>query len=192
MLYKGQLMADQLDQFYLDLSDPQMVSAIAMVHSRYSTNTFPTWALAHPFRMLSPNGEIHTLRGNLNWLRARERQLISKAFGEEDTKKILPIVVPHGSDSATFDNVFELMVLAGRSLPHAIMMMIPEAWEGDEYMPQEKKDFYEYNACLMEPWDGPAGFILTDGRYAACTVDRNGLRPARWVMTRDRHITLAS
>ena len=191
IVYKGQLMSEQLDLFFKDLADPDMVSAIAMVHSRYSTNTFPTWALAHPYRMISHNGEINTLRGNINWMRAREMQFISEAFGE-DIKKTLPVVVPFGSDSATFDNVLELLVLAGRSLPHAVMMMIPEAWTGHESMPQEKKDFYEYHSCLMEPWDGPASIAFTDGRYIGAVLDRNGLRPSRYWVTKDDTVIMAS
>ncbi|VAW18289.1 Glutamate synthase [NADPH] large chain, partial [hydrothermal vent metagenome] len=162
IVYKGQLMPEQLNKFFLDLVDPDMESALSIVHSRYSTNTFPTWALSHPYRMIAHNGEINTLRGNINWMHAREQQFISEAFGE-DVEKILPIVVPHGSDSATFDNVFEMLVLSGRSLPQAIMMMIPEAWSGHETMSAKKKAFYEYNSCLMEPWDGPASVAFTDG-----------------------------
>jgi len=191
IVYKGQLMAEQVDSFYKDLADPEMVSAIAMVHSRYSTNTFPTWALAHPYRMIAHNGEINTLRGNINWMHAREMQFISEAFGE-DIKKILPIVVPHGSDSATFDNVFELMVLAGRSMPHAVMMMIPDAWNGHEGMNDEMKAFYEYHSCLMEPWDGPASIGFTDGRCIGAVLDRNGLRPSRYWVTKDDLVVMAS
>ncbi len=191
IVYKGQLMSEQLDRFYQDLSDPDMVSAIAMVHSRYSTNTFPTWALAHPYRMIAHNGEINTLRGNINWMHAREMQFVSEAFGE-DINKILPVVVPHGSDSATFDNVFEMLVLSGRPLAHAIMMMIPEAWNGHESMSQEKKDFYEYHSCLMEPWDGPASMTFTDGRYIGAVLDRNGLRPSRYWVTNDDLVIMAS
>jgi glutamate synthase domain-containing protein 2/glutamate synthase domain-containing protein 1/glutamate synthase domain-containing protein 3 len=191
LVYKGQLMAEQVDQFYPDLSHPEMMSAIAMIHSRYSTNTFPTWALAHPYRMMAHNGEINTLRGNINWMHAREMQFVSRAFGE-DIKKVLPIVVPHGSDSATFDNVLEMLVLSGRSLPHAIMMMIPEAWNGHESMPEEKKAFYEYHSCLMEPWDGPASITFSDGRYIGAILDRNGLRPSRFWITKDDHVIMAS
>lgn len=191
IVYKGQLMSEQVDRFFLDLADPDMTSAIAMVHSRYSTNTFPSWALAHPYRMIAHNGEINTLRGNINWMHAREMQFISQAFGE-DIKKILPIVVPHGSDSATFDNVFEMLVMAGRTLPHAIMMMIPEAWNGDENMSAEKKSFYEYHSCLMEPWDGPASMTFTDGRCIGAILDRNGLRPSRYWVTKDDLVVMAS
>ncbi len=191
LVYKGQLMAEQLDRFFADLADPTMVSAMAMIHSRYSTNTFPTWALAHPYRMIAHNGEINTLRGNINWMHAREAQFSCKAFGK-DIKKVLPIVVPHGSDTATFDNVLEMLVLSGRSLPHAIMMMIPEAWSGHESMPEEKKAFYEYHSCLMEPWDGPASIAFCDGRYIGAVLDRNGLRPSRYLVTKDDMVVMAS
>lgn len=191
IVYKGQLMSEQVDRFYLDLADEDFESAIAMIHSRYSTNTFPSWSLAHPYRMIAHNGEINTLRGNINWMHAREMQFISEKFGE-DLKKVLPIVVPHGSDSATFDNVFEMLVLSGRSLPHAIMMMIPEAWSGDESMSKDKKAFYEYHSCLMEPWDGPASITFTDGRCIGAVLDRNGLRPSRFLITKDDFCVMAS
>ncbi len=191
LVYKGQLMSEQLDRFFLDLADPAMISAIAMVHSRYSTNTFPTWALAHPYRMMAHNGEINTLRGNINWMHARERQFRSEIFGEE-LRKILPVVVPHGSDSATFDNVLEMLVLSGRSLPHAIMMMIPEAWNSDDSMEEEKRAFYEYHSCLMEPWDGPASITFSDGRYVGAVLDRNGLRPSRYWVLQDDIVIMAS
>jgi glutamate synthase domain-containing protein 2/glutamate synthase domain-containing protein 1/glutamate synthase domain-containing protein 3 len=191
IVYKGQLMAEQVDSFYQDLADPDMVSAIAMVHSRYSTNTFPSWALAHPYRMMAHNGEINTLRGNINWMHAREMQFVSEAFGE-DIKKLLPVVVPHGSDSATFDNVFEMLVLSGRSLAHTILMMIPEAWNGHESMDKDLKAFYEYHSCLMEPWDGPASITFSDGRYVGAVLDRNGLRPSRYMITKDDLVVMAS
>jgi glutamate synthase domain-containing protein 2/glutamate synthase domain-containing protein 1/glutamate synthase domain-containing protein 3 len=191
IVYKGQLMAEQVDSFFKDLADPQMTSCLALVHSRYSTNTFPSWALAHPYRVIAHNGEINTLRGNINWMHAREKQFISEAFGD-DIKKVLPIVVPHGSDTATFDNVLEMLVLSGRSLPHAVMMMIPEAWSGHESMPEEKKAFYEYHSCLMEPWDGPASIAFTDGRYIGAVLDRNGLRPSRFLVTKDDMVVMAS
>ncbi len=191
IVYKGQLMAQQLDRFFLDLADPAIVSALALVHSRYSTNTFPTWALAHPYRMIAHNGEINTLRGNINGMHAREKQFVSSAFGD-DIKKILPVVVPHGSDTATFDNVLEMLVLSGRSLPHAVMMMIPEAYSGHESMDEDKKAFYEYHSCLMEPWDGPASIAFTDGRYIGAVLDRNGLRPSRWLVTKDDFVVMAS
>ncbi len=191
IVYKGQLMPEQLDRFFPDLSDHDLVSSLAMVHSRYSTNTFPSWALAHPYRLLAHNGEINTLRGNINWMHAREMRFDTNVF-DKDLGKILPIVVPHGSDSATFDNVFEMLVLSGRSMPHAIMMMIPEAYNGHENMSQEKKDFYEYHSCLMEPWDGPASMTFTDGRYIGAVLDRNGLRPSRYWLTNDDLVIMAS
>ncbi|MFP4473736.1 MAG: glutamate synthase large subunit [Candidatus Omnitrophota bacterium] len=191
IVYKGQLMAEQVDSFFPDLADESFETALAMVHSRYSTNTFPTWALAHPFRMVAHNGEINTLRGNFNWMRAREKHFVSEVFGD-DIQKIQPTVVPHVSDSATFDNALELLTLAGRSLPHAVMMMIPEAWSGHESMEQEKKDFYEYHSCLMEPWDGPASITFTDGRYIGAVLDRNGLRPSRFTVTKDDMVIMAS
>jgi glutamate synthase domain-containing protein 2/glutamate synthase domain-containing protein 1/glutamate synthase domain-containing protein 3 len=191
LVYKGQLMSEQLDRFFPDLSDPSMVSAIALVHSRYSTNTFPSWALAHPYRYIAHNGEINTLRGNLNWIQTREKQFVSKAFGE-DLKKVLPIVVPDGSDTATFDNVLEILVLCGRSLPHAMMMMIPEAWSNHQGMERSKRAFYEYHSCLMEPWDGPAAIAFSDGRYVGALLDRNGLRPSRYLVSRDDIVIMAS
>ncbi|MFA5059385.1 MAG: glutamate synthase large subunit [Candidatus Omnitrophota bacterium] len=191
IVYKGQLMANQLKQFFPDLNDPAMVSALAMVHSRYSTNTFPSWALAHPYRFICHNGEINTLRGNINWMHAREHQFSSKLLGS-DLQKIFPIVIPLRSDSATFDNALEMLVLAGRSLPHAVMMMIPEAWSGHESMDEEKKAFYEYHSCLMEPWDGPASIAFTDGRYIGAVLDRNGLRPSRYLVTKDDVVIMAS
>ena len=191
LVYKGQLMAEQLNDYYHDLTDPGMMSAMALVHSRYSTNTFPTWDLAHPYRILAHNGEINTLRGNINWMNTREQQFVSEAFGE-DIKKILSICMPHGSDSANLDNALEFLVLAGRSLPHAVMMMIPEAWSGHETMPEEKKAFYEYHSCLMEPWDGPASIAFTDGRYIGAVLDRNGLRPSRFWVTKDDMVIMAS
>jgi len=191
LVYKGQLMSEQVDRFFPDLSDPVMVSAIALVHSRYSTNTFPSWSLAHPYRYIAHNGEINTLRGNINWIQAREKQFISKAFGA-DLKKVLPIVVPHGSDTATFDNVLEMLVLCGRSLPHAMMMMIPEAWSNHQEMERSKRAFYEYHSCLMEPWDGPAAIAFSDGRYIGALLDRNGLRPSRYVVTNDDIVIMAS
>ncbi len=191
MVYKGQLMSEQVDRFFQDLADPAFVSAIAMVHSRYSTNTFPSWALAHPYRLIAHNGEINTLRGNINWTNAREKQFVSEVFGD-DIRKTLPVVVPHGSDTATLDNVLELLVLAGRSLPHAVMMMIPEAWSGDQQMEADKKAFYEYHSCLMEPWDGPADITFMDDRYIGTVLDRNGLRPGRYWITKDDMVILAS
>ena len=191
VVYKGMLTAPQLLGYYPDLQDPRTKSALALVHSRFSTNTFPSWELAHPYRMIAHNGEINTLRGNVNWMRARESQLASELFGD-DLPKILPIVRPGGSDSATFDNVLELLTLAGRSLPHAVMMMIPEAYEGREDMPDDLRGFYAFHSCLMEPWDGPAAVAFTDGRVIGATLDRNGLRPGRWLETKDGWVVLGS
>ena len=191
LVYKGQLRAIQLSPYFSDLSDPEFRSALALVHSRYSTNTFPTWSLAHPYRMIAHNGEINTLRGNVNWFNAREHLFKIDYFGE-DLKDIYPIVAPSRSDSATFDNALELLVISGRSLPHAIMMMIPEAWSGDKNMDELKKSFYKYHSCLMEPWDGPAAISFTDGRYIGAILDRNGLRPARYWITKDNKVVMAS
>lgn len=189
--YKGLLMPGQLDEYFLDLKDRTMESAFCLAHSRYSTNTFPTWDLAQPFRFLAHNGEINTLRGNINWMRARESLLSSNFFGE-DIEKVKPVIVPGGSDSATFDNVFELLVLAGRSLPHAIMMLIPGAWNHNNLMEKRLKDFYQYHACLMEPWDGPAAIAFTDGLSVGAVLDRNGLRPARYIVTKQGLVAMAS
>ena len=191
VVYKGMLTAPQLAAYYPDLQDERTASALALVHSRYSTNTFPSWELSHPYRMIAHNGEINTLRGNVNWMSARESQLASELFGD-DLARILPVVRPGGSDSGTFDNVLELLVLAGRSLPHAIMMMIPEAYQGREDISEELAGFYAYHGCLMEAWDGPAAIAFTDGRVIGATLDRNGLRPGRWLETRDGWVVLAS
>jgi glutamate synthase (NADPH) large chain len=191
VVYKGMLTPHQVQRYFPDLRDERVATALALVHSRYSTNTFPSWELAHPYRMLAHNGEINTLRGNVNWMKARESQLASELFGD-DLEKVLPVVRPGGSDSATFDNVLELLVLAGRSLPHAMMMMIPEAYAGRDDLAEEVKGFYAYHGCLMEPWDGPAAIAFTDGRVIGATLDRNGLRPGRWLETRDGWVVLAS
>ena len=191
LVYKGMLISHQLRGFYPDLQDERFASALALVHSRFSTNTFPSWDLAHPFRVIAHNGEINTLMGNVNWMRARESQLASELFGR-DLQKTLPVVRPGGSDSATFDNVLELLMLAGRSLPHAAMMMIPEAYAGRDDLSDELKGFYAYHSCLMEPWDGPAAVAFTNGRVVGATLDRNGLRPGRWVETKDGHVILGS
>ncbi len=189
--YKGMLVSNQLAGFYPDLRDPRAKSAMALVHSRFSTNTFPSWELAHPYRVICHNGEINTVMGNVSWMRARESELQSELFGE-DLHKILPVVKAGDSDSATFDRVLELLMLAGRSLPHAVMMMIPEAYREREDLPQELKSFYAFHACLMEPWDGPASVAFTDGRVIGATLDRNGLRPGRWVETVDGLVVLGS
>jgi glutamate synthase domain-containing protein 2/glutamate synthase domain-containing protein 1/glutamate synthase domain-containing protein 3 len=189
--YKGMLISYQLAAFYRDLRDERTKSALALVHSRFSTNTFPSWELAHPYRVICHNGEINTVMGNVNWMRARESELCSELFGE-DLKKILPVVRAGNSDSATFDNVLELLLLAGRSLPHAAMMMIPEAYRDREDLPEYLKGFYAFHSCLMEPWDGPASVAFTDGRVVGATLDRNGLRPGRWVETTDGYVVLGS
>ncbi|MBF0214169.1 MAG: glutamate synthase subunit alpha, partial [Magnetococcales bacterium] len=191
LVYKGMFLAEQVRSYYTDLSDASLVSAFAMVHQRYSTNTFPTWGLAHPFRMICHNGEINTLRGNINWMRAREAALASDLFGE-DIKKLFPLVPEGLSDSASFDRALEFLVISGRSLPHAMMMMIPEAWENHRHMDDDRKAFYQYHGALMEPWDGPAAVAFTDGRYIGATLDRNGLRPARYQITKNGLCVMAS
>jgi glutamate synthase (ferredoxin) len=191
IVYKGMLMPDQVRPFYGDLSDPAMESAIALVHSRFSTNTFPSWERAHPYRYIAHNGEINTLRGNINWMHARQSLLQSDLFGDDITK-LFPIINEDGSDSAMFDNVLEFLVLAGRSLPHAVMMMIPEPWENHESMSDEKRAFYQYHSCLMEAWDGPASIAFTDGVRIGAVLDRNGLRPSRYYVTKDDLVIMAS
>lgn len=191
LIYKGMLIAHQIANFYPDLKDEAVVSALALVHSRFSTNTFPTWELAHPYRMIAHNGEINTLRGNRNWMGARQALLQSPLFGPE-LKKLFPLVTETGSDSATFDNALEFLVMGGRSLPHAMMMMIPEAWSGDETMDPAKRAFYEFHACMMEPWDGPAAIAFTDGVQIGAVLDRNGLRPGRYWVVNDGRLIYAS
>ncbi len=191
IVYKGMLLADQVGEYFLDLRDERLVSALALVHQRFSTNTFPTWDLAHPFRMIAHNGEINTLRGNVNWIRAREHGISSPLFGE-DLQKIWPLIYDGQSDSASFDNALELLVMGGYSLAHAMMMLIPEAWAGNPLMDEERRAFYEYHMALMEPWDGPAAVAFTDGRQIGATLDRNGLRPARYLVTDDDLVVMAS
>ncbi len=191
IVYKGMLTAPQLPRYFTDLRDPRVASRLALVHSRFSTNTFPSWELAHPFRMIAHNGEINTLRGNVNWMRARESQLRSKLFGD-DLHKVMPTVQMGASDSATLDNVLELLVLSGRSIEHAMMMMIPEAYRTRTDIDPDIKGFYDFHSCLMEPWDGPAAVVFTDGRIAGATLDRNGLRPGRWVQDTEGYVVLAS
>ena len=191
LIYKGMLSAEQMEVYFPDLVDPRIESALAVVHQRFSTNTFPSWSLAHPFRYISHNGEINTLRGNINWMKAREAQLASECYGE-DTKDLLPVISEGGSDSAMFDNAVEMLIMCGRSLPHAMMMLIPEAWDGHETMSDEKKAFYEYHSCLMEPWDGPASMVFTDGTVIGAVLDRNGLRPSRYWVTKDGMVVMAS
>ena len=191
LIYKGMLTAQQLEPMFPDLSDEALESSLALVHQRFSTNTFPSWPLAHPYRYIAHNGEINTLRGNINWMRARESLLQSDVLGE-DMKKILPVIREGGSDTATFDNVLEMLVMAGRTLPHAILMMIPEPWSGDEGMSADRKAFYEYHASLMEPWDGPASIAFTDGTVIGAVLDRNGFRPSRYYVTKDDLVIMAS
>ena len=191
LIYKGMLTPRQVRSFYPDLSDPTLESSMVMVHSRFSTNTFPSWDRAHPYRYLAHNGEINTLRGNVNWLHSYQTRFQSALFGNE-LAKVLPIINPDGSDSAMFDNVLELLVLAGRSLPHAMMMMIPEPWSKHETMSEEKRAFYEYHSTLIEPWDGPASMVFTDGIGIGATLDRNGLRPSRYYITSDDLVIHAS
>lgn len=191
LVYKGMLTTEQVGQFYLDLSNPSMETAIAMVHSRFSTNTFPSWSRAHPNRYLIHNGEINTLRGNVNWMNARQGMIQTDVF-KTDIKNLFPLINTNGSDSAMFDNTLEFMYLAGYSLPHAMMMMVPEPWANHESMSADKRAFYEYHSCLMEPWDGPAAMGFTDGTLVGATLDRNGLRPSRYYVTNDDMIILAS
>ena len=191
VVYKGMLTAPQLPRYFVDLRDPRLASRLALVHSRFSTNTFPSWHLAHPYRMIAHNGEINTLRGNVNWMRARESQLASELFGE-DLAKVMPVIQEGGSDSATLDNVLELLVLSGRSLPHALMMMIPEAYRTRQDLDPDVRGFYDFHSCLIEPWDGPAAVVFTDGKIAGATLDRNGLRPGRWIQDTEGYVVLAS
>ncbi len=191
IVYKGLLLADQVGEYFTDLQDPRCISALALVHQRFSTNTFPTWHLAHPFRMIAHNGEINTLRGNYNWMRAREKGTSSPLLGA-DLEKLWPLIYPNQSDSASFDNALELLVMGGYSLAHAMMMLIPEAWESHTLMDEKRRAFYEYHAAMMEPWDGPAAVAFTDGRQIGATLDRNGLRPARYIVTDDDLVVMAS
>ncbi|MDB5191061.1 MAG: gltB, partial [Segetibacter sp.] len=192
VIYKGQLTSSQLRTYYPELSDKRVVSAFGLVHSRFATNTFPSWKLAQPFRYIAHNGEINTLQGNLNWLKTSEKGFVSPYFSKEEMDMILPVVTQGQSDSACLDNMIELLTLTGRSLPHVMMMLIPEAWDGNEQMDPVKKAFYEFHACFMEPWDGPASISFTDGRIIGATLDRNGLRPSRFCITHDDRVILAS
>ena len=191
VVYKGLLVSYQLSRFYLDLNDDDLISAFALVHSRFSTNTLGHWKLAHPYRYLAHNGEINTLRGNINWMHAREQQFSSPLYGD-DVHKLAPICDPLASDTASFDNALELLVMTGRELAHSMLMMIPEAWDQHETMSQEKKEFYEYHSCMMEPWDGPAMMLATDGKDVCAVLDRNGLRPFRYTVTHDDKLIMAS
>ncbi len=191
IVYKGMLLPSQVGTYYRDLQDPRVVSALALVHQRFSTNTFPTWDLAHPFRMIAHNGEINTVRGNVNWVRARQGAISSPILGK-DLDKLWPLIYPGQSDSASFDNSLELLVMGGYSIAHAVMMMIPEAWEGHTLMDASRRAFYEYHAAMMEPWDGPAAIAFSDGRQIGATLDRNGLRPARYIVTDDDLVIMGS
>ena len=191
VLYKGLLLANQVGRYFLDLQDPRATSALALVHQRFSTNTFPEWPLAHPYRMVAHNGEINTVKGNFNWMRAREGVMRSPVLGE-DLKKLYPISFEGQSDTATFDNALELLVMAGYPLAQAAMMMIPEAWEQHTLMDERRRAFYEYHAAMLEPWDGPAAMVFTDGKQIGATLDRNGLRPARYLVTDDDLVVMAS
>src|SRR5512136_3476847 len=185
------LLVSQLPRYFLDVKDERFISAIALVHQRFATNTFPSWRLAHPYRFVAHNGEINTLRGNLNWMAARQASVTSPLFGD-NISKLWPISYEGQSDTACFDNALEFLVRGGYSLAHAVMMLIPEAWAGNPLMDEDRRAFYEYNAALMEPWDGPAAIAFTDGRQIGATLDRNGLRPARFIVTDDDYVVMAS
>ncbi|HET9050985.1 MAG TPA: glutamate synthase central domain-containing protein, partial [Candidatus Dormibacteraeota bacterium] len=191
LVYKGMLTAEQMTAFYPDLLEADVASGLALVHSRFSTNVLPRWNLAQPFRMVAHNGEINTLRGNANWMRARSSKFRSALFGD-DIRKLLPVIDETGSDSSQFDNALELLVLAGRRVDHGVMMMIPEAWHHNELMDEDRRAFYEFHSSVLEPWDGPAAIAFTDGRVVGATLDRNGLRPARYCVTDDGLVVMAS
>jgi len=192
VVYKGQLISSQVRQYFPDLSNKRIVSAFGLVHSRFATNTFPSWRLAQPFRFIAHNGEINTVQGNINWLKTAEHSLVSQYFTHDEMEMLLPIISGEQSDSASLDNMIELLALSGRSLPHVMMMLIPEAWDGNDQMDEVKKAFYEYHACMMEPWDGPASISFTDGKIIGATLDRNGLRPSRYCVTKDDRVIMAS
>ena len=191
IIYKGLMLAPQIEKFYFELANPLVVSALCLIHQRFSTNTFPSWKLAHPYRYIAHNGEINTIRGNVSWMNARQSIYQSPNFGEK-INDLFPVVVPGGSDSSSFDNAVEFLFQSGRSLPHVLSMLIPEAWSGNPDMDEEKRAYYEYHASLMEPWDGPAAIAFTDGRVIGATLDRNGLRPGRYIVTKDDLVVLAS
>ena len=192
VVYKGQLTSHQVRSYFNDLSNKRVVSAFGLVHSRFATNTFPSWKLAQPFRYIAHNGEINTLQGNLNWLKTSEKGFTSPYFTREEMEMLLPIVSEGQSDSASLDNMIELLTMTGRSLPQVMMMLIPEAWDGNEQMDPVKKAFYEFHASMMEPWDGPASISFTDGKMIGATLDRNGLRPSRYCVTTDDRVIMAS
>jgi len=192
IIYKGLLIPEDIERFYTDLTNKDLVTKLALVHQRFSTNTFPTWDLAQPFRYMCHNGEINTFKGNLSRMKAREELLFSPEIPEDDMKKILPIIIPKKSDSASMDMVVELLLMTGRSLPEAMMMLVPEAWEKHNFMDESKKAFYKYNSCIMEPWDGPASIPFTDGKFIGALLDRNGLRPSRYTVTKDGYVIMSS
>ncbi|HEY0262808.1 MAG TPA: glutamate synthase subunit alpha, partial [Chitinophagales bacterium] len=192
IVYKGQLTSSQLRHYFPDLSDKRITSAFGLIHSRFATNTSPSWKLAQPFRFIAHNGEINTLQGNLNWQKTSELGLFSPYFSQEEIEMLLPIISGSQSDSACLDNMVEMLALSGRSLPHVMMMLIPEAWQNDELMNPVKKAFYEFHASIMEPWDGPASISFTDGKMIGATLDRNGLRPSRYCITKDNRVIMAS
>jgi glutamate synthase (NADPH/NADH) large chain len=191
IIYKGLMLAPQIQKFYVELANPLVASALCLVHQRFSTNTFPSWRLAHPYRYIAHNGEINTIRGNISWMNARQSLLKSPVYGK-DIEKLYPVITPGGSDSSALDNAVEFLFQSGRSLPHVMAMLIPEAWSGNPDMDEDKRAFYEYHASLMEPWDGPAAVAFTDGRMVGATLDRNGLRPGRYIVTKDDLVVLAS
>ena len=191
MIYKGMLNTEQVLKYFADLANPDFETHLAMVHSRFSTNTFPSWDRAQPFRFMSHNGEINTLRGNVNAMRSRQGTLQSDLFGD-DLSKLYPIMEPECSDSGNCDNALEFLLMSGRTLQEAVLLMVPEAWQKHKQMDQSKRDFYEYNSCIMEPWDGPASIVFTDGKYIGAVLDRNGLRPSRYYETHDDHVIMAS
>ena len=191
LVYKGMFLSYQVRNYYKDITDSRFTTAMVLVHQRFSTNTFPSWKLAHPYRMVAHNGEINTLRGNVNWMAARQASVSSPLFGSDITK-LWPISYEGQSDTACFDNALEFLVMGGYSLSHAAMMLIPEAWAGNPLMDSKRRAFYEYHACLMEPWDGPAAMAFTDGRQIGATLDRNGLRPARYLVTKDDRVIMSS
>ena len=192
IIYKGQLRTEQLRAYFDDLQDPRLKTALALVHSRFSTNTFPNWKLAQPFRYIAHNGEINTIRGNVNKMKSKEALFKSTFFTDEELKMLLPITSPDGSDSANLDALVEMLVLSGRSLPHVLMMLVPEAWQDNKLMDPHRKAFYKYHASMMEPWDGPAALVFTDGSRIGATLDRNGLRPLRYCVTRSGRVIAAS
>ena len=191
IIYKGLMLAPQIEKFYVELANPLVASALCLVHQRFSTNTFPSWKLAHPYRYIAHNGEINTIRGNISWMNARQSVLESPLYGDQ-IEKLYPVITPGGSDSSALDNAVEFLFQSGRSLPHVMAMLIPEAWSGNPDMDEDKRAFYEYHASLMEPWDGPAAVAFTDGRMVGATLDRNGLRPGRYIVTKDDLVVLAS